>query len=336
MTLEGVTRIVMSLMVLSASLIAWGTQGLKFHFTKIAPLIPDWSDGSQYICSFTQQTPSAQAKSPDDQYALGPDSQPQIGLPEGKVMEFTLKDSKTFPGFEHRWWLYIPAQYDGTMAVALMVFQDGRGYVSRDGAWRVPVVLNNLIAKKELPLMAAVFITPGISEQKAADGSPLESKSNRSIEYDTLSGAYATFLLTEIFPEVRKHVKITDDPEGRGIAGTSSGGICAFTVAWQRPDQFRKVLSFIGSFVNIRGGNAYPEIVRKSEKKPIRIFQQDGAGDIPGGAYASLNWPEGNKAMAAALDEKGYDHKFIMGEGTHNAAHGASIFPDAMRWLWRY
>jgi enterochelin esterase family protein len=273
--------------------------------------------------------------SPDDQYVLGPDSQPQAGVPEGKVLAFELKDSRTYPGFQHKWWLYVPAQYDKKKPAALMVFQDGQGYVSRDGTWRVPVVLNNLIAKKEIPVMAAVFINSGISEATAPDGSPLETKSNRSVEYDTLGNAYATFVLEEILPEVRKYVRITDDPEGRGIAGGSSGGVCAFTVAWQRPDQFRKVLSFIGSFVNIRGGDVYPELVRQSEKKPIRIFQQDGARDSLGGIYSLLKWPEANKAMAAALDEKGYDHKFVFGEGSHSGAHGASIFPDAMRWLWR-
>ena len=281
------------------------------------------------------QQPPATTRSPstDDQYVLGPDSQPQGGIPEGKIIEFMLKDSKMFPGFEHKWWLYIPAQYDGKKPAALMVFQDGEGYMKRDGRWRVPVVLDNLIAKGQLPIMAAVFVSSGQSLEKSPDGKPLAS--NRSVEYDTLNANYATFLLREILPEVRKHVKITDDPKGRGIAGASSGGICAFTVTWQRPDQFRKLLSFYGSFVNIRGGGEYPNLVRKSAKKPIRMFQQDGAGDVLGGVYASLDWPAGNKAMAAALDEKGYDHKFVFGEGTHNSAHGGSIFPDAMRWLWR-
>lgn len=283
------------------------------------------------------QTPTGlKTQSPDDQYVLGPDSQPQAGIPEGKVMEFTLADSKTFPGFEHKWWLYIPAQYDGKKPVALMIFQDGQGYVTRDGSWRVPVVLNNLIAKKEIPVMAAVFVNPGVSQQrKASDGSPFESQSNRSVEYDTLSDAYAKFLIEEVLPEVRKHVKISDDPEGRGIAGLSSGGICSFTVVWQRPDQFRKVLSFIGSFVNIRGGNVYPDLVLQAAKKPICVFQQDGAHDALGGVYELLDWPAGNKAMAAAFEAKGYDHKFVFGDGTHSSRHGASIFPDAMRWLWR-
>ena len=273
---------------------------------------------------------------PDEQYVLGPDSQPKADVPHGTVTEFTLPDSKTYPGFSRKWWLYVPAQYDGHTPVALMVFQDGGGYVKPDGAWRVPVVLDNLIAQKKLPVMAAIFVNPGEAPAPAGaegkDGKPPATRKNRSLEYDTLSAAYATFLLDEILPEARKLVAITDDPEGRGICGSSSGGICAFTVAWQRPDQFRKVYSTIGSFTNIRGGNAYPDLVRTTEKKPVRIFQQDGARDI---VNQFGSWPEGNKAMAAALDEKGYDHQFVFGEGTHNARHGASILPYALRWLWR-
>lgn len=280
----------------------------------------------------------AKQSSPDDQYKLGPDSQPQEGVPQGKVSEFAMEDSKTYPGFSRKWWLYIPAQYDAAKPAALMVFQDGGGYVKRDGAWRVPVVFDNLIHKREMPVTVGVFINPGDKPlapgeppRKRPDGRPASPK-NRSVEYDSLGDTYARFLIDEVLPEVRKHVKITDDPEGRAIAGASSGGICAFTVAWERPDQFRKVFTTIGSFTNIRGGNKYPELVRAAPKKPLRIFQQDGATDI---VNQFGSWPEANKAMAAALQEKGYDHKFVFGEGAHNPKHGASIFPEAMRWLWR-
>jgi enterochelin esterase-like enzyme len=264
-------------------------------------------------------------------YPLSPDSEPHPGVPEGKFTEFILPDAKNFPGFEHKWWLYIPAQYDGSKPVALMVFQDGEGYMQRNAGWRTPVVLDNLIAKKELPVMAAVFVNPGYSIGKNSDGSPVDY--NRSVEYDTLSSAYASFLLDEILLEVRKHVKITDDPEGRGIGGCSSGGIAAFTVAWQRPDQFRKVLSFCGSFTNIRGGQVYPSLVRQAEKKPLRVFQQSGTHDMDVPGWGT--WSVANKAMSAALDEKGYDHKFVFGEDSHCGKQGPSILPDAMRWLWR-
>jgi enterochelin esterase-like enzyme len=278
-----------------------------------------------------QQPATSKPSLPDDQYPLGADSQPQVGVPEGKMMEFTLADSKTFPGFEHKWWLYIPAQYREHKPAALMVFQDGQWYANRDGVWRAPVVLDNLIARKELPVMAAVFINPGVSIGKDEAGKSIID--NRSVEYDTLSAAYATFLLEEILPEIRKHIEITDDPNGRGITGCSSGGICAFTVAWQRPDQFRKVLSFSGSFTNMRGGNVYPSLIGKSDKKPIRIFQQDGTNDLVISGWGS--WLEANKAVAAALDQKGYDHQLVLKPDAHCGMHGPSIFPEAMRWLWR-
>jgi enterochelin esterase-like enzyme len=268
---------------------------------------------------------------PPEQYVLGSDSQAKASVPEGKVSEFHLSDSTAFAGFEHQWWLYIPAGYDGKKPLAMMVFQDGEAYAKRDAAWRIPVVLDNLIAKKELPMMAAVFVSPGTSIGKQQDGSPIDY--NRSVEYDTLSAAYATFLLEEILPEVRKHVNVTESPEGRGIGGCSSGGIAAFTTAWQRPDQFRKVLSMNGSFTNIRGGQKYPSVVAAEAKKPIRVFQQSGTHDMDVPGWGT--WAEANKAMSAALDAKGYDHKFVFDEDVHCGKHGAQIFPDAMRWLWR-
>jgi enterochelin esterase-like enzyme len=278
------------------------------------------------------------AVDPDAQYKLGPESQPQPGVPEGKVMEFTMEGSKTYPSVNRKWFLYIPAGYDGSKPCALMVFQDGSAFVSRKGGWRVPVVLDNLIHKKDLPLMAAIFINPGDkplapgeAPRKRPDGRPAPA-SNRSVEYNSLGDTYSKFLLQEIMPLAEKHVKITDDPAGRGISGSSSGAICAFTVAWERPDQFSKVMSFIGSYTNIRGGDKYPQIVRDSEKKPIRVFLQDGSNDI---VNQFGSWPEANKAMDAALRAKGYDVKFVFGEGAHSSKHGASILPDTLRWLWR-
>ncbi|MEA3207521.1 MAG: hypothetical protein QOE70_578 [Chthoniobacter sp.] len=275
------------------------------------------------------QAPAApKAPSPDDQYKLGPDSQPQSGVPEGKVTEHDWNDSKIFPGTSRQFWIYVPAQYDAKKPACVMVFQDGGGYVKRDGAWRVPVVFDNLIAKKEMPVTVGIFINPG----QLAGAKPGDKPKNRSLEYDSLGDTYARFLLEEILPEVSKSVNLTKDPNGRAIAGSSSGGICAFNVAWERPDQFRKVFTTIGSFTNIRGGNKFPDLVRAAEKKPIRVFQQDGSNDI---VNQFGSWPEANKAMAAALDAKGYDHKFVVGEGTHNPKHGASLLPDALRWLWR-
>lgn len=279
----------------------------------------------------TAQTDSPTA-SPDQQYELGPDAKPRPGVLEGRVSEFTLDDSRIYPGYRHQWWLYVPANYDGKKPLALMVFLDGSflSFVQRDGTWRVPVVLDNLIARKEIPAMAAIFVDPG---ERIRNPSDLDEQ--RSYEYDTLSDRYASFLLTEILPEARKHVKLSDDPTRRGIAGRSSGGIGAFTVAWQRPDQFRKVFSANGSFVNIRGGGAYPDIIRQQARRPLRVFLQEGINDSLGGKFRGLNWPEGNRAMSAALAFRGHDYQLVMGEGTHSGRHGAAIFPDALRWLWR-
>ena len=268
--------------------------------------------------------------SPDDQYVPGPDSKPQEGVPKGTITKYEWNDSKVFPGTHRNYWVYVPAQYDGTTPACVFVCQDGVSYAA-------PTVFDNLIAKKQMPVTIGIFISPGVfppkpgEPDKKPDGKP-KTKSNRSVEYDTLSDAYARFLLDEILPEVSKKYKLTDNPDGRAIAGGSSGGICAFTVAWQRPDAFRKVFSNVGSFTNIRGGNAYPDLVRKSDKKPIRVFQQDGANDLHN-QFGS--WPDANKAMAAALDEKGYDHQFVFGEGVHSSRHATALFPDAMRWLWR-
>jgi enterochelin esterase family protein len=281
------------------------------------------------VASTSQAADTPKKADPNAQYVLGPDSKPQEGVPKGKVTKYEWKESKNFPGTIHDYWVYVPAQYDGKTPACVFVCQDGIQYSA-------PVVFDNLIAKKQMPVTIGIFINPGYFPPK--DGEPAtrngkpNTRSNRSVEYDSLGDRYAKFLLEEILPEVSKEYKLTDNPEGRCIAGASSGGICAFTVAWEHPEAFRKVYSSIGSFTNIRGGNVYPELVRKSEKKPIRVYQQDGKNDI---VNRFGSWPEANKAMNAALEEKGYDHKFTVGEGTHNGRHGAAIFPEVMRWMWR-
>jgi enterochelin esterase-like enzyme len=271
--------------------------------------------------------------SPDDQYVPGPDSQEQPGVPKGEVTKYSWNESKVYPGTVRDYWVYVPKQYNAAKPACVFVCQDGISYLA-------PTVFDNLIHKKEMPVTIGIFIQPGVIPPKAGDEpKKVEDKSktrpgqrNRSVEYDSLGDTYAKFLLQEILPEVGKKYSLTKNPDGRCIAGSSSGGICAFTVCWERPDEFRKCFTTVGSFTNIRGGNKYPELVRSSPKKPIRMFQQDGANDIVN-QYGS--WPEANKAMAAALDEKGYDHKFVFGEGVHSGKHGTAIFPDAMRWMWR-
>ncbi len=267
-------------------------------------------------------------------YPHGPDSFRQHDVPQGKVTTHVWKDSHVFPGTIRRYYVYVPAQYDAADPAALMVFQDGHAYINDDGDFRVPTVFDNLIHKKEMPVTIGIFVDPGHKKDELPPEPGWQPQpENRSFEYDTLSNAYATFLLDEILPAVRKDYSFTDDPKGHAICGMSSGGICAFTVAWERPDAFRKVLSHIGSFANIRGGDAYPGMIRKgSDQKPLRIFLQDGSNDLDN---EHGNWPLGNKQMFAALKFRKYDVKFEYGNGDHNGNHGGAILPDSLRWLWR-
>ena len=264
-----------------------------------------------------------------DDYQLGPDSQRQADVPQGKVTKHEWK-SEIFPGTVRDYYLYVPAQYTGEQPAAVMVFQDGHTYVDEQGQFRVPVVLDNLIHRGELPVMIGIFIDPGHQGDEPLE-SPWKAR-NRSFEYDTLSDQYSRFLLDEILPEVSKQYKLTDDPNQRAICGISSGGICAWTVAWERPDAFRKVLTHVGSFSNIRGGHVYPSLIRKTEPKPIRVFLQAGSGDLDN---QHGNWPLANQQMAAALKFAKYDHKFDYGHGGHSGNHGGAILPDSLRWLWR-
>src|SRR5262245_58006890 len=264
-----------------------------------------------------------------DDYTYGPDSTRHDGVPTGTVTQFKWNKSKVFENTERDCWVYVPAQYDGKTPACVMVFQDGGNYVSEKGAFRVPIVFDNLIHAKEMPVTVGVFINPGVFPNQGGKGA---GRSNRSFEYDTLSPKYAQFLETEILPEVGKTAKLRDDAAARAICGISSGGICAFTAAWERPDLFSKVLSHVGSFTNIRGGDVYPGLIRKTEHKPIRVFLQDGGGDLDN---ANGNWPLANLSMASALKFMDYDYKFVYGDGAHNGKHGGVTLPDALRWLWR-
>jgi enterochelin esterase family protein len=279
---------------------------------------------------FACVVPQSSRVSAADDYTYGPDSSPQPDVPKGKVTQHRWKDSKVFEGTERDYWVYVPAQYDGKTPACVMVFQDGGGYAGEKGQFRATVVMDNLIHKKEMPVTVGIFINPG----KFATPGKAEKdwRSNRSFEYDTLSDQYARFLEKEILPEVGKTVKLRTDAAGRAICGISSGGICAFTVAWERPDMFSKVLSHVGSFTNIRGGDVYPGLIRKTEKKPIRVFLQDGFGDLDN---LHGSWPLANLQMGASLKFMDYDYKLVFGDGGHNGKHGGVTLPDAMRWLWR-
>jgi len=263
-----------------------------------------------------------------EDYKIDPDSLPQEGVPRGEVTQQQW-ESKIFPGTVRDCWVYVPKQYDAAKPAGVMVFQDGGSYVKTNGDFRTPIVFDNLIHKKEMPVTIGIFINPGKVPPAEPDQKP---RDNRSFEYDSLGDQYARFLLEEILPEVGRKYNLTKDPEGRAICGISSGGICAWTVAWERPDAFRKVLSHVGSFTNIRGGHVYPALIRKTEKKPIRVFLQDGANDLDN---LHGNWPLANQEMAAALKFAKYDYKFEFGAGAHNGKHGGAILPESLKWLWR-
>ncbi|HEV7867649.1 MAG TPA: alpha/beta hydrolase-fold protein [Chthoniobacteraceae bacterium] len=281
----------------------------------------------------------------DDVYRLGPDSEQQPGVPQGKVSEWMQLPSEAYPGTLHDYCVYVPAQYDAAKPAALMIFQDGQAWVRTTGDYRTPFVLDNLIYRREIPVMIAVFINPGRKpDQPEASAKEWgDRSSNRPQEYNALDDKYAKVITDELLPVLSKQYNISPNPEDRGIGGASSGAIAAFTVAWHRPDQFRKVLSTIGSFTNIRGGHVYPELIRSTEKKPIRIFLQDGVNDNRGlrgqgetATYdAERDWHAQNRKMVAALTEKGYDVNFTWGIGTHSNKQSGAILPEMLRWLWR-
>lgn len=262
----------------------------------------------------------------DEVYTLGPNSQPQPGVPRGTIIHYRWTSEQVYPGTERDYWLYVPQQYDRSRPACLMVFQDGEKYLDRIN---VAAVFDNLIHAGEMPVTIGLFVNPG----DKGPGTPVYGGSdNRSLEYDSLGDQYARFLIEELLPAIEKDYEITADPDGRGICGLSSGGICAFTVAWERPDAFRKVVSHCGSFTDIRGGHNYASLIRKTERKPLRVFLQSGTKDLD---VVFGNWPLANQDIAAALAYREYDYQFVFGTDGHTLKHGGSIFPETMRWLWR-
>ena len=259
----------------------------------------------------------------------GADEPKATDVPKGEVKQYTFDKSKIFPGTTRTYSIYVPKQYDPAKPACLYVNQDGVQF-------NAPAVFDELIHKKEMPVVIGVFVTPGVVKATSDQALP---RYNRSYEYDGLGDAYARFLLEELLPEVEKKtasdgraIKLSRDGNDRCIGGSSSGAICAFTAAWERPDDFRRVFSAIGTYVGLRGGNIYPTLIRKVEPKPLRIFLQDGSKDqnIYGG-----DWWMANQEMERALSFAGYEVNHDWGTGGHSGEHATKIFADAMRWLWK-
>jgi enterochelin esterase-like enzyme len=241
--------------------------------------------------------------------------------------------SAVYPGMKSNMWYYVPAQYDGSTAVPVQIWGDGQFYIVGRGraAYRLLDTLDNLTAQKKIPVMVNVFVQPGVGP----NGQAL-----RSIEYDTVDDKYTDYILTEVLPEVEKNVKLRHDGYSRSMVGESSGGICSFNAAYRHPDQFARVLSWIGSFAALqvspaepRGGGAYPIMVRMEPKKNIRVWLQDGAHDQENVRAGS--WIMQNIQLANSLKTKGYDYHFSLGPGTHSQRQGSAELPASLAWLWR-
>ncbi|GAB4372200.1 MAG: alpha/beta hydrolase-fold protein [Bryobacter sp.] len=286
----------------------------------------------------------AMADSPngDIHYDFSPDSLYKEGVPRGEIRGPFVIPSQAYPGTQHTYWVYVPAQYNPKVPAALMVYQDGQAFKDMEADVHAHVVMDNLIYRREIPVMIGVFINPG---RRPDQPEPHlrewgDRTTNRPTEYNSLDDRYARVIVDELLPALQKDYNISSDPERRGIGGSSSGAIAAFTVAWERPNHFRKVLSNVGSFTNLRGGHRYPDIIRESPKKPLRIVMVDGRNDnralrADGSYDPQRDWFLQNVRMKDALEAKGYDLHYVWGMARHGQKMLRTMFPEMMRWLWR-
>jgi hypothetical protein len=300
--------------------------------------------------------PAAAADRQPGDYPLGPDSLPRAEAPKGRLEGPFLFHSKIIPNTVRKYWVFVPAQYTGDKPASVLVFQDGQRATNPEGSLRVPVVLENLIHRGEIPVTIGIFITPGQTGDKYPDDLGMKNPDHRADEYDAVNDRYARFLIEEMLPAVGARYKLTSDPEQRAIGGTSSGAICAFTVAFHRPDAFRKVISMIGSYVSIAyrppegkdpfvpGGDLYPRLIRKSPIRPLKVFLQDGSNDLNN---EHGNWFLANQQMLSALEwanaeadrKKTPGPRYVVehnwGDGAHSDQHGGALLPDILRWMWK-
>jgi enterochelin esterase family protein len=284
------------------------------------------------------------ANNNDAFYKLGPDSMPMTGVPKGHFVGPTIIPTQVFPGNSHTYWVYVPAQYDPAKPTPIMIFNDGQAFMRTNGSLRAQNVLDNLIWRHEIPVMLAVFIDPAHLPTEAEPPDPVtgdwgDRGTRRPEEYNPPTDIYAKVICDELMPALKKDYNISPDPNLHAIAGASSGGCAAFAVAWFRPDEFRKVITIVGSFTSLRGEYIYPELVAAADKKPIRIFMQDGRNDNRGqrsGTYDPHgDWFLQNVRLMNALTQKGYEVNYAWGMNNHGQSMGGAILPDMMRWLWR-
>ncbi len=289
---------------------------LTNELRRVMPGIPD-EDLPRFLAAVTTPgpySPAAEATVCDD-------------VPRGRLLERRFVSRSVFPGVERDVRVYIPPSTRPDALHALMVFQDGSRYLGPEVG--IAGVFDNLIAAMDIPPTVGLFVEPG----ETGPGLPIYGGAgNRSIEYDSLGDAYSRFLINELIPETTSGIAIPDNPQCRAIVGLSSGGICAFNAAWERPDYFGKVISHCGSFVDIRGAHVLPANVRRQPRKRLRIFLQTGEHDLD---ILFGSWLLGNRALASALEYRGYDYKLIVGQGGHSLAHGGAIISETLRWLWR-
>ncbi|MBC7887855.1 MAG: SMP-30/gluconolactonase/LRE family protein [Ferruginibacter sp.] len=281
-----------------------------------------------FVLILSQTIVAGQA--PVEKYEIDSASIGQAGVPKGEVLKFTFENSTIFPGTWREYWVYVPAQYQPDKPACVYVNQDGI-------QWKAPIVFDNLIYSNEMPVTIGVFIMPG--RVLAANAQSASDRFNRSFEYDGLGDAYARFITEEILPEVEKQkasdgraIRLSKNGNDRAIGGSSSGAVCAFTAAWEKPEAFSRVFSAIGTYVGLRGADRYSTLIRKYEPKPIRIFLQDGSNDL--NIYGG-DWWKANETLERALTFAGYEVRHVWGEGGHNGNQGSAVFPAAMRWLWK-
>jgi enterochelin esterase family protein len=289
--------------------------------------------------------------------AMPPDRRPPAAARQHGRLEGPFRlQSRVYPGTVRRYWVYVPADYEPTRPPNLLLFQDGQRAIDPNGSLHLPVVLDTLIGEHALPSTLGVFVTPGNRSAHYPDDLGTRNPDHRVEEYDSLSDDYARMTLGELLPAVARRWRFAADPTRRAIGGTSSGAIAAWTVAWRHPQAFGNVISFIGSYTSIGltlgpdgtprayGGDIYPGLIRKSPIRPLRIFLQDGRGDLDNEhgnwflanqqMLKSLEWAN---AQADATHRAGprYDVTHVWTEGGHSDADGGAILPEALRWIWR-